>query len=73
MNNSNLSASKNDIPRTGYTHIAISVGDVKEVNAITERMRNDGYRVISEPRTTGDRYYESCILDNEGNIIEIAV
>lgn len=58
---------------TGYTHIAISAGDINEANSITARIRNDGYRVISEPRTTDDGYYESCIHDNEGNFIEIAV
>ena len=31
----------------------------------------DGYPVISGPRVTGDGYYESCILDPEGNRIEI--
>ncbi len=32
-----------------------------------------GYAVISGPRTTGDGYYESCILDLENNQIEITV
>lgn len=31
------------------------------------------YDVISGPRTTGDGYYESCILDFENNQIEITV
>ena len=35
------------------------------------RLKKDGYEVISGPRTTGDGYYESCILDPEGNQIEI--
>ena len=38
---------------------------------LTERMKNDGYNVISGPRTTGDGYYESCIIGIEGNQIEI--
>lgn len=41
------------------------------MDRITERIKNDGYKVISAPRTTGDGYYESCILDPEGNQIEI--
>ena len=41
------------------------------MDRITEKIKNDGYEVISVPRTTGDGYYESCILDPEGNQIEI--
>lgn len=55
----------------GYTHLAISVGGKEAVDALTERLRSDGYIVESEPRTTGDGYYESVILDPEGNPIEI--
>ena len=57
--------------RTGYSHIAFNVGSREKVNELTERLRTDGYIVTSEPRTTGDGHYESCILDAEGNIIEI--
>ena len=55
----------------GFTHVAFSVGDEKEVNQLTERLRADGYSVIGEPRTTGDGYYESVILDPDGNRVEI--
>ena len=41
------------------------------MDRITAKIKNDGYEVISGPRTTGDGYYESCILDPEGNQIEI--
>ncbi|MBP1559777.1 MAG: VOC family protein [Oscillospiraceae bacterium] len=58
---------------TGYAHIAFSTGSRENVNALTERLRKDGYAVTSEPRTTGDGYYESCIADFEGNIIEITI
>ncbi len=59
--------------RTGYSHIAFSVGSREEVDRLTERLRNDGYDVISGPRTTGDGYYESCIVGVEENQIEITV
>lgn len=36
-------------------------------------MQEDGYEVVSGPRTTGDGYYESCIIGIEGNQIEITV
>jgi lactoylglutathione lyase len=55
----------------GLIHIAISVGSVEKVNDITEELRAAGYSVVSEPRYTGDGYYESCILDPDGNRIEI--
>lgn len=57
--------------RTGFAHLAFSVGSRVEVDALTERLRADGYAVVSGPRVTGDGYYESCILDAEGNRIEI--
>ena len=57
--------------RTGYIHIAFSVGSKEKVDELTETLRCDGYEVISGPRTTGDGYYESCIKVIEGNLIEI--
>jgi lactoylglutathione lyase len=57
----------------GWSHIAISVGSKAEVDTLTERLRNDGYMIEGEPRTTGDGYYESVILDPDGNRIEITV
>lgn len=58
---------------TGITHFAISVGSKELVNQLTERLRSDGYIIYGEPRTTGDGYYESVILDPEGNLIEITI
>lgn len=55
----------------GYIHIAFGVGSKKMVDLLTEKLRADGYAVVSEPRTTGDGYYESCVEDSEGNRIEI--
>lgn len=59
--------------RSGFAHLAFSVGSKEEVDRITKLLQNDGFQVTSEPRTTGDGYYESCILDGEGNQIEISV
>ena len=64
--------SKN-VARTGYVHIAFSLGSKAAVNALTEKMKQDGYDIVSGPRTTGDGYYESCIVGIEGNLIEITV
>lgn len=59
------------LTETGYVHIAFSVGSKDKVNSLTEQLKNDGYKVICGPRTTGDGYYESCIVAVEGNKIEI--
>ena len=59
--------------RTGLIHLAFSVGSKEAVDTLTHRLKNDGYAVLSGPRTTGDGYYESCILGPEGNQIEITV
>lgn len=59
--------------RTGYIHIAFSVGGKEKVDELTARLSSDGYKVISGPRTTGDGYYESCIQAFEDNLIEITV
>lgn len=59
--------------RTGYAHLAFSAGTKEMVNSLTEQLRKDGYRVISSPRTTGDGYYESCLVDFEDNQIEITI
>ncbi len=55
----------------GLAHFAISVGGKDKVNELTETLRKDGYTIASEPRTTGDGYYESAVLDPEGNYIEL--
>jgi lactoylglutathione lyase len=55
----------------GLTHFAMSVGDEMAVARLTELLRRDGYTIASEPRVTGDGYYESVILDPDGNCVEI--
>ena len=62
-----------ELARTGYAHIAFSVGSKEKVDALTIELKTDGYEVISGPRTTGDGYYESCIVAVEDNQIEITV
>ena len=73
MNKPMLSDIKKDTNRTGFIHIAFSVGSKEKVDELTEQMRNDGYEVLSGPRTTGDDYYESCVVGVEENLIEITI
>lgn len=69
----NIAKSKNDPQKqyTGLVHFAIKVGSKSEVDRLTEIIRQDGFHVVGEPRTTGDGYYESVILDPDGNRVEI--
>jgi lactoylglutathione lyase len=57
----------------GLIHFAVSVGSMENVDTKTNEFRATGYKIIGEPRTTGDGYYESVILDPEGNRIEITI
>ena len=59
--------------RTGYVHIAVSVGSRDRVDEISEELDRAGFKILSGPRVTGDGYYESCILVPENNLIEITV
>lgn len=56
---------------SGFAHIAVSLGSKEKVMQMTEEFRRQGISVISEPRTTGDGYFESVIEDPEGNWIEL--
>jgi lactoylglutathione lyase len=65
-----------DDPRlqfTGYIHLAVSVGSPAAVDELTARLARDGYPVLDGPRRTGDGYYESCVLDPDGNRVEITI
>ncbi|WP_455783205.1 VOC family protein, partial [Coprobacter fastidiosus] len=55
----------------GLAHLSITIGSKKDVDSLTERLRTDGYTIAGEPRTSGDGYYESAVLDPEGNYIEL--
>ena len=59
--------------RTGYIHLAFSVGSKEKVDSLTQQLKDDGYEVISGPGNTGDGYYESCVVAIEGNQIELTV
>jgi lactoylglutathione lyase len=58
-------------PRTGLAHVAFSAGSPAGVDQLTSELRAAGHTVVSAPRTTGDGYYESVVLDPDGNVVEI--
>jgi lactoylglutathione lyase len=73
MNKPNVFDEDNKSARTGYAHIAFSVGSREKVDELTKRITDDGFELQSPPRVTGDGYYESCIIGFEGNLIELTV
>ena len=75
MQKPEIPANKNDVFQQyiGIIHFAISVGSKEKVDELTEAIRKEGFPVVGEPRTTGDGYYESVILDPENNRIEITI
>lgn len=73
MNKPQLDDAEKSTNRTGYAHLAFSAGSKDAVDKLTERLKKDGFEVLSGPRTTGDGYYESCIIGIENNLIEITV
>lgn len=69
----NIPANANDPHRQalGLIHFAVEVDDEARVDALTEQLRADGLEIAGEPRRTGDGYYESVVLDPDGNRIEL--
>ena len=73
MHKPDMTDDAKSLARTGYVHVAFSLGSKDAVDELTARLKVDGYEVVSGPRTTGDGYYESCVIGIEGNQIEITV
>ena len=63
--------SEKSVYRSGYAHVAISLGSKAAVDELSERFKAEGFEILSGPRTTGDGYYESAIIGFEGNVVEI--
>lgn len=73
MNKEQMDDLEKPLNRTGFAHLTFALGSKEAVDTLTKKLKEDGYEVISGPRTTGDGYYESCILGFENNQIEITV
>src|SRR5258707_1568615 len=75
MHKPEIPASSNDTfaQNIGLIHFAVSVGSKEKVDQLTTELKQSGFKILDGPRTTGDGYYESVILDPEGNRIEIAI
>lgn len=55
----------------GICHFAFELDSRDKVNQLTDKIRKDGFQVAGNPRVTGDGFYESVILDLDGNCIEL--
>lgn len=73
MHKPEIPGNQNVTEAVGITHFAIATGSEAAVNHLTECLRQDGYSIAGEPRWTGDGYFESVVLDPEGNRIEITI
>lgn len=71
MHRTHLKESVRSEYSAGYAHLAFSTQSEANVENLTRQMREDGVPVVSGPRRTGDGYYESCVLDPDGNRVEI--
>lgn len=68
-----LPASEPGAQRLGWTHLAISLGGEAKMDELTAQLGAEGFTVLDGPRRTGDGYYESVVLDPEGNRLELTV
>lgn len=73
MQRPNAVDSSKELLQTGLVHLAFGVGSKEKVEELTHQLESAGYSVLSGPRTTGDGYYESCVLGPENNLIEITI
>lgn len=73
MSRPNMTDGSKELTRAGFSHMAFSVGSKEKVDLLTRQLADAGYDILIGPRTTGDGYYESCVLGPENNQIEITV
>ena len=69
----NLESTERGAQRFGLAHLALSIGTPQAVDELTLHLKRNGYDVVDDPRRTGDGYYESVVLDPDGNRIEITI
>lgn len=71
MNRPEVVVAERSLFQQGYIHLSFSVGTKEKVDELTRTLAEQGYEVLSGPRTTGDGFYESCIVGPEGYQIEL--
>lgn len=58
--------------KAGWAHVAISVGSKENVRSIAERLSEAGL-LVSEPRLTGDGFYEALAKTPDGALVELTI
>ena len=71
MRRPDIADRKREVEEMGLAHLGIEVDSDSTVDALTSRLSRDGHRPVDGPRRTGDGFYESIVLDPEGNRILI--
>lgn len=56
----------------GLTHLAFCVDSMEKVTEKARELENDGFKIIRQPRKTGDGYWEFETLDPDNNRIEVS-
>jgi lactoylglutathione lyase len=56
----------------GIIHLSFGVENMGRVNEKYDQLVKDGYRILREPRRTGDGYWEFETLDPDNNRIEVS-
>ena len=57
---------------TGFIHVAFAPDSAMEIDRLTAVLQAVGCVVLERPHMTGDGYYESVILDPDGNRVELS-
>lgn len=73
MNRPEIKKEEKPILKSGYAHLAFSLGSKSAVDELTKKLKTDGFEITNGPRTTGDGFYESAFIGIEGNIIELTI
>ncbi len=55
----------------GIIHLAFGVETKEKVDKKAKQFNTEGFKILREPRITGDGYYEFETVDPDGNRIEI--
>ena len=70
----NIPANLNDTvvkQHSGIIHLAFGVDTKQEVEEKATQLKEDGFKILSGPRKTGDGYYEFETLDPDNNRLEV--
>jgi lactoylglutathione lyase len=73
MFNPYIPLSDNDIFKQylGVIHFAVQLDSEDDLEKLVKKFEEEEVDVISDPRITGDGFYEAIILDPEGNRVEL--